>query len=70
MHNYDIEAVNPDDFFLDQLDLQRPVFLRSIKEIRNRLKKPPKTPKEYLFVLQKAKLFKTVDELEKYAELI
>lgn len=70
LSDFDIESINADDFFLDQLDLNRPLFLRSIKEIRKRLKSPPKTSEEYLFILQQVRLFSTVEELEKYADLI
>lgn len=70
LSNFSIEAINADDFLLDQLDLNRPTFLRSIKEIRSRLKTPPKTSEEYLFILQQIRLFRTVEELEQYAALI
>lgn len=68
LQQHDILAVHPDDFFLDQLDLDRPAFLHSIREIRKRLKNPPLGQEEYLFALQKSGLFKIVKELESYAE--
>lgn len=67
---HDLTAVAPDDFFLDQIDLNQPLFLHALKKIRGRLKNPPRNAKEYLFILQQARLFKTVEEIEKYAEFI
>ena len=47
LHPFGIEAQHPDDFFLNQSDLQQGAFLSVIKRIREALKNPPKTGEEY-----------------------
>jgi hypothetical protein len=59
-----------DDFFLNQSDLHQGVFLAAIKRIRQSLKKPAKTPDEYLGVLRKHSLVKIAEFLENYVDLI
>lgn len=70
LETFGIEAQHPDDFFLNQSDLQQGPFLAAIKRIRASLKKPPKTPEEYLDVLRKHSLAKTAELLESYIDLI
>lgn len=67
---FGIEAQHPDDFFLNQSDLQQGPFLSSIKRIRESLKKPLKTPVEYLDLLRKHSLAKTAAHLESFIEVI
>ncbi len=52
LQHFDIIAVNPDDFILDQLDLDHPRVLHSIKVIRERLKSPPLCQEEYLCIAE------------------
>ncbi len=70
LKEFGIEAQHPDDFFLNQSDLQHGAFLAAIKRIRQSLKKPPKTPEQYLDILRKHSLAKTADFLEGYVDLI
>lgn len=53
---------------LIRLDERR--FLRAVKNTRLRLKNPPKTVAEYLHILKKKNLTKTVSFLEKHEEQI
>lgn len=65
-----IEAQHPDDFFLNQSDLQQGAFISTIKQIRAALKKPQKTAEEYLDVLRRHSLPKTAELLESYLDVI
>ncbi len=65
-----IEVQHPDDFLLNQSDLQQGAFLSTIKRIRAALKKPPKTAEEYLDVLRRHALPKTAELLESYLDVI
>lgn len=69
LQKYDIEAQDPDTFLRYQIDLCLPDFLTCIKEIRSRLKSPPKTANEYLFILFHH-LPQTVNILKQYVDLI
>ncbi|MBS0616524.1 MAG: PIN domain-containing protein [Verrucomicrobia bacterium] len=66
LSKFDVEAMHPDDFFLNQMDLNKGTFLATIKMIRKSLKNPPKSSKEYLFSLRKHALKKTADKLEDF----
>jgi len=70
LRSFDIETQHPDDFFLNQCDLQLGAFLVIVKRIRESLKKPPKTAKEYLDILRRHSLPKTAELLESYIDLI
>jgi predicted nucleic acid-binding protein len=70
LDSFGIEAQHPDSFFLNQSDLQQSAFLAAAKRIRLALKRPPKTPQEYLDILRKSELAKTAEFLEDYIDLI
>lgn len=70
LDSYGVEAQRPDTFFLNQSDLQQSAFLAAVKRIRLSLKRPPKTPKEYLDILRRSELAKTAEFLEDYIDLI
>ncbi|MGD0665131.1 MAG: PIN domain-containing protein [Rhabdochlamydiaceae bacterium] len=70
LETFGIEAQHPDDFFLNQSGLQQGLFLAAIKRVRQSLKKPPKTPEEYLDVLRRHSLAKTAELLENYIDII
>lgn len=70
LSSFDIEVQHPDAFFLNQSDLQQSAFLAAAKRIRLSLKRPPKTPEEYLDILRKSGLAKTAEFLEDYIDLI
>ncbi len=69
LEKYDIEAQDPDLFLRSQMDLNLPLFLTGVKEIRARLKNPEKNANEYLFDLFHH-IPQTVSELKKYSALI
>lgn len=70
LSKFGIEAQHPDEFFLNQVDLNLPAFLTAVKSIRINLKKPPKNPSEYLAILRKHTLLQTAEFLESYIDLI
>jgi predicted nucleic acid-binding protein len=70
LSKFGIEAQHPDEFFLNQIDLNLPVFLTVIKGIRMNLRKPSKNPPEYLNTLRKHTLLQTAEFLESYIDLI
>lgn len=70
LESFGVEAQHPDTFFLNQSDLQQSAFLAAIKHIRLSLRRPPKTPEEYLDILRRNELAKTAEFLEDYIDLI
>lgn len=70
LSKFGIEAQHPDEFFLNQIDLNLPIFLSAVKTIRISLKKPPKSPLEYLNSLRRHALVQTAEFLESYVDLI
>lgn len=67
---YDIEAIDPDDFVVQQLDLHPPIVLSATKNHRASLKKPPKSVEDYLSTLASQGLVKTEKYLRDYIEFI
>ena len=49
-----LEAVHPDDFLLDQLDLSPPTILQVIREQAARTRRPPLTPRDLATLLGRA----------------
>jgi len=70
LKKFDIQATHPDTFLRSQADLSLPIFLSSIKTIIKRLKKPPKTPDEYLIELASRELIQTASFLKDYLHLL
>jgi hypothetical protein len=58
-----LEAVHPDDFLLDQLDLSPPTILQVIREQAAHTKKPPLTPHDLTTLLGRAGIPGFADEL-------
>jgi predicted nucleic acid-binding protein len=58
-----LEAVHPDDFLLDQLDLSPPTILQVIREQAEHTRRPPLTPPELATVLGRAGVPRFADEL-------
>jgi hypothetical protein len=58
-----LEAVHPDNFLLDQLDLSPPTILQVIHEQAAHTKKPPLTPRDLATLLGRAGLPGFADEL-------
>ena len=67
---YHIEAQDPDDFLLNQFDLDAAKMLQSIKTCRERLKNPAMTAGEYLNLLERNRLTNTALALRPYAEAL
>ncbi len=66
LETYDVEAIHPDDFIVDVLDLNLASCIQAVREMRMSLKNPPKTQDELLAILLKQQLPQTVSWLEKY----
>jgi predicted nucleic acid-binding protein len=66
LDQYGIEAIHPDDFIVDLLDLDASLCLQTIGEMRASLKNPSKTQEEFLETLLKQQLPQTVSWLERY----
>lgn len=67
---YGIEAIDPDSFLEYQLDLDPGNVIKTVKEHRASLKKPPKSIADYLDTLESQKLIMFVDKLKHYAASI
>lgn len=70
LSNYGIEAIHPDEFVYYQIDLAPAIACGAIKRQRESLKNPPKEKDEFLAILQKQQLPKTVSALRTFIELI
>lgn len=62
---YGVEAIHPDDFIADLIDLDTSACIQTVREMRASLKNPPKTQDEFLATLLKQQLPQTVSKLEK-----
>jgi predicted nucleic acid-binding protein len=67
---YNLEVIHPDDFISFQADLEESAVIIAAQTCRMRLKNPPKTPEEYLAILQQQELPKTVAILRRYATIL
>jgi hypothetical protein len=67
---FGIEAQHPDDFLLNQLDLNEIAAIKSIKAMRARLRNPPVSASELIMTLEKLQLPLTASRLRDVAELI
>jgi predicted nucleic acid-binding protein len=70
LHKYNLEAIHPDEFIAFQKDLDESAVVTAAQRCRRRLKKPPKTPEEYLLILQRQSLPKTAEFLRSFASVI
>ncbi|GBO53179.1 hypothetical protein APA_1086 [Pseudanabaena sp. lw0831] len=57
---YNIEAKHPDDFIVDIIDLNPLKVMTALETARKRFKNPPKTFEEYMEILVKQELPKSV----------
>lgn len=64
LRRHGIRAVHPDAFLCDLLDGDPERFFRALRAHRASLKKPPKTPHEYLETLRTNRLTKLAARLE------
>jgi len=67
---YGIEAVHPDDFIIQQLDLQQGAVISVIKRHRAVLKKLPLSAHEYLTIFEGQGLVVTAGRLKEFVDLI
>jgi hypothetical protein len=58
-----LEAVRPDDFLLDQLDLSPPTIIQVIREQAARTRRPPLTPRDLATLLGRAGVPGLTDEI-------
>ncbi|MGE4995773.1 PIN domain-containing protein [Yersinia enterocolitica] len=66
LRQFDVEAIHPDEFIFDLLDLNAALVLRAVRAARSKMQKPPKSVDEYLDCLFRLSLTLTVTELQKY----
>jgi hypothetical protein len=67
---FGIEAQHPDDFLLNQLDLNAISALKSIKAMRGRLRNPPVAAADLAAMLENLQLPLTAARVQAVAELI
>jgi predicted nucleic acid-binding protein len=65
-----LEAIHPDDFITYQHDLDNAALLLTAQKRRNRLTKPARTAEEYLDILYRQGLPKTVAILRRYVTVL
>lgn len=65
-----IEALHPDDFVVMQLDLDPWASLTALKAMRARMRNPPRSPEEFLGLLERSGLALTAQRLREAIELI
>ncbi|HET8777239.1 MAG TPA: hypothetical protein VFN76_06225 [Candidatus Limnocylindria bacterium] len=66
---YEVEAIHPDDFVLDLLDLRPAAVATAVQEQARALKNPPMTPDRVLDILRRNGLVQSVAKLrELYGE--
>jgi hypothetical protein len=65
-----LEAVHPNDFLLDQLDLSPPTILQVIREQAARTRRPPLTPRDLATLLGRAGVPGFADRHRIYSQLI
>ena len=67
---YDLEAVHPDDFIMNQLELAPREALLTIKQVRARMLQPPHSVAELLDMIEKSGLPQSAQYLKRWAEFI
>lgn len=70
LDSFNIEALHPDDFITDLLDLNQALVLSAVTKQRRYMRKPPKSVDDYLDALLRQSLPQTVKELSKFHALI
>lgn len=66
LEKYDIEALHPDEFISDLIDLNPARVLAAVTHHRRSLKRPPKSAEEYLDTLLQQGLPETVSQLRQW----
>lgn len=67
LSQYEVEAVHPDAFIVGLWEASASLVLGAVRRQRAGLKKPPKTPTEYLATLEQCRLIETVARLGPHA---
>ena len=67
---HNLEAIDPDEFIVQQFYLSQSKVIDSAREHRARLKHPPKSVEEYLWTLKRQGLPRTVSLLREYRQVI
>jgi predicted nucleic acid-binding protein len=67
---HNLEAIHPDDFITNQIDLNEATVLRAVQTCRRRLKAPEKSVDQYLERLLTQSLPKTVASLKGHANIL
>lgn len=70
MRKYNLEAIHPDDFISDQLELRPVEALAAVKAMRARLKTPPLSASQFIEMLERLQLPQTAAALRDAASLI
>jgi hypothetical protein len=70
LQDFDIEAIDPDTFIINQWDLNPVAVISAFKRMRARRKKPESTPEDFAKALEVAGLPITAGRLREAAELI
>lgn len=70
LDEYGIEAVHPDDFVVQQFDLQQGVVISTVKQHRQSLKNPYLSAGDYLAMLEGRDLVVAADRLKEFMEVI
>ena len=70
LKKYDVEAQHPDEFIHNLFDLDSAAVASAVKRQRVSLKNPSVSVDHLLSTLENQGLAKTVDELQKYTDLI
>jgi len=70
LDSFGIEAVHPDAFIRQQMDLHEGIVVNAVRQHRASLKRPPKTAAEYLDTLAAQGLLLTADSLREFQEVI
>lgn len=65
-----VEAQHPDTFVLNQLELDPPVALATIRRIREEMRHPPRSPPELVAQLERCGLTSSALWLRQHADLI
>ena len=67
---YNLEAIDPDEFVANEIDLYGPAVCEAVKTVRARLKNPPKCVDAYLGTLEGQGLVVTAEKLREFAALL
>ncbi|MCB9959057.1 MAG: PIN domain-containing protein [Rhodospirillaceae bacterium] len=70
LNQYQLQSIHPDDFISYQFDLDKAAAVIAAQKCRSRLNHPAMTADEYLDVLMRQSLTKTVKALRPYASIL